>query len=100
MQSEFIFKEILENLRILSSENREILQKLSDNDLIDAKQSADIKSLQEKAIELNNTLNKLITRILILEEAKIEIRGFAKYIRILWAIAAVAVGYVLKLIIK
>lgn len=100
MQSEFIFKDILENLRILSSENREILQKLSDNNLVDAKQSADIKSLQEKAIELNNALNKLITRIEILEEAKIEIRGFAKYIKILWAIAAVVAGYVLKLIVK
>ena len=94
---ELLLSRILEELTSLSKENKEVLQKLYENSVLDTEQSGDISSIKEKIKQIIDRLDQLEARVGVMEKSRIEMSGFAKYIKILWALIAAVTTYIISL---
>lgn len=95
--SELLITKILEDLNALSKENKDILQQLYQTKLLDTEQSAEIKALQEKIKYTVDSIEQLQSQINAIEKSRIEISGFAKYIKIFWGIIIAVSSYLISI---
>lgn len=95
--SELLIKKILDELDVLSAENKSILQKLYDNSILDKEQSSEIKVLREKVFEQAALITQIQTRIEIIEKSRTEISGFAKYSKLIWTALVAISSYLITM---
>lgn len=94
---EILIRRIIEELSILSKENKNILQKLYEAKVLDTEHAAEIKALEEKLKTVSKSLSSFKNQLESLEKTRTEIDGFAKYSKLLWAFVTGIIGYIISL---
>lgn len=97
-QGQILIQEILNRLNEVVSDLKELKKEnsLQNEDRINIKR--DLQDAIKKIKELENMVNTNKQKLDNIDNAKTEIRGFVKYVKILWGIGLVVIGYLLKFI--